>query len=65
MQSCSLADMKFSIVVVLLHGGGMYNEQFSCGGLIVCGEPLVFFSSGNVVSLCDSSFIIFYEKESI
>jgi hypothetical protein len=64
---------RCSSVVELLFVG-IYDEKFSCGCLRseVRGEPRVFFSSGNVASLCDSIFqgevyviiIFLYEKES-
>jgi hypothetical protein len=53
-------------VVELLFGGGIYDEKFSRG------KPRIFFSSGNVASLCDSNFrgevyvllSFLYQKES-
>jgi hypothetical protein len=70
-QIYSKADMKLS-VMVLLYGGGIYVEKFSCRCLRSEESHMVFFFSvGNVFSLCDSNFCgevyvllsFFYEKE--
>jgi hypothetical protein len=75
-QISSLAEMKLrkrcSSVVVLLHGGGMYEENFSCGCLI-SGESHVFFSVEEMRFLfvtiisgekCMFFYHSLYEKES-